>query len=75
MEKSHQSKLTCGGVTGVRVRPLPLEYVMDHFDRVISNQVRFGYGYQLRDGSMIYYAWHGYPNRNDDYFTVAKINN
>ena len=46
---------------------------MDHFDRVISNQVRFGYGYQLIDGSKVYYAWHGYPSRNDDYFTTAQI--
>ena len=46
---------------------------IDHFDRVISNQVRFGYGYQLIDGSMVYYAWHGYPNRNDDYFTTSQI--
>ena len=50
-----------------------LEDNLEHFDRVISNQVRFGYGCQPMDGSMVYYAWHGYPNRNDDYFTTARI--
>ena len=49
------------------------EGFMEHFDRVISNQVRFGYGCQLIDGCMVYYAWHGHPSRNDDYFTTAQI--
>jgi hypothetical protein len=41
--------------------------------RVISNQVRFGCGYRLFEGRRQYFAWHGYPNRNDDYFTTAEI--
>ena len=41
--------------------------------RLISNQVRFGYGYRLADGRRQYFAWHGYPNRNDDYITTAEI--
>ncbi|MBR5075553.1 MAG: hypothetical protein IKX28_00880 [Bacteroidales bacterium] len=45
----------------------------DHFFRVISNQVRFGYGYRTLDGRRQYYAWHGYPNRNDDFFTTSEI--
>ena len=43
------------------------------YSRVISNQVRFGYGYDVIDGKLTYYAWHGYPNRNDDYITYSKI--
>ena len=43
------------------------------FSRVISNQVRFGYGYRTIEGRKQYFAWHGYPNRNDDYFTTAEI--
>ena len=45
----------------------------DYFFRVISNQVRFGCGYRTVDGKRQYFAWHGYPNRNDDYFTTAEI--
>ena len=43
-----------------------------HF-RLISNLVRFGCGYRTVDGSRQYYAWHGYPNRNDDFITYAEI--
>ena len=40
---------------------------------VISNQVRFGYGYRIFEDRKQYFAWHGYPNRNDDYFTTTEI--
>ena len=43
------------------------------FFRVISNQVRFGYGYRTVEGRKQYFAWHGYPNRNDDFFTTTEI--
>lgn len=43
-----------------------------HF-RVISNQVRFGCGYRTIEGKRQFFAWHGYPNRNSDYFTTAEI--
>ena len=46
----------------------------DSFFRVISNQVRFRYGHRTVDGKRQYFAWHGYPNRNDDYFTTSEIN-
>lgn len=45
----------------------------DYYFRVISNQVRFGCGYRTVDGKRQYFAWHGYPNRNDDYFTTSEI--
>ena len=45
----------------------------DNYFRVISNQVRFGCGYRTVDGRRQYFAWHGYPNRNDDYFTTSEI--
>ena len=41
--------------------------------RVISNQVRFGCGYRTVNGKRQYFAWHGYPDRNSDYFTTAEI--
>jgi len=43
------------------------------FLRVISNQVRFGCGYRDVNGKRKYFAWHGYPNRNDDYITTSEI--
>ena len=43
-----------------------------HF-RVISNQVRFGCGFRTADGKRQYFAWHGVPNRSDDYFTTSEI--
>ena len=45
----------------------------DYFFRVISNQVRFGCGFRTVDGRRQYFAWHGYPSRNDDYFTTSEI--
>lgn len=43
------------------------------FSRVISNQVRFGCGYRALPAGRQYFAWHGYPNRNDDFITYAEI--
>ena len=40
---------------------------------MISNQVRFGCGYRTVDGKRQFFAWHGYPDRNSDYFTTAEI--
>ena len=45
----------------------------DYCFRVISNQVRFGCGYRTVDGKKQFFAWHGYPDRNSDYFTTAEI--
>ena len=50
-----------------------LERQKDSYFRVISNQVRFGYGFKTVDGQRLYFAWHGYPNRNDDFFTTSEI--
>lgn len=45
----------------------------NYFSRVISNQVRFGYGYRTIEKGRQYFAWHGYPDRNDDYITNVEI--
>lgn len=45
----------------------------EYFFRVISNQVRFGCGYRTVNGRRQYFAWHGYPDGNDDYFTTSEI--
>ena len=43
------------------------------YNRVLSNQVRFGAGYRRVLDELQYFAWHGYPNRNDDFITYAQI--
>lgn len=43
------------------------------FDRIISDKVMFGCGYIVKGGTRQYYAWHGLPNRNDNYITTAEI--
>ena len=45
----------------------------ERYIRVISTQVRFGCGYRTVDGEKQFFAWHGYPSRNDDFFTTAEI--
>ena len=40
---------------------------------LISNQLRFGYGYRTVDGNKEYFAFHGSPSRNDDYFVNVEI--
>ncbi|MBO4926690.1 MAG: hypothetical protein J5379_00345 [Clostridiales bacterium] len=45
----------------------------ENSSRLISNQVRFGVGYRQTPSGRQYYAWHGYPNRNDDFITYAEI--
>ena len=56
-----------------KVAKAPDPETMERFSRVISNQVRFGYGFRTIDGRKQFFAWHGYPNRNDDFFTTAEI--
>ena len=41
--------------------------------RVISDSVRFGCGYRTVGGRRQYFAWHGYPHRNSDFFTTSEI--
>ena len=41
--------------------------------RLISNNVRFGYGRCEINGRIVYFAFHGFPNRNDDFFTNVEI--
>lgn len=43
------------------------------FLRVISDQGRFGCGYRIQNGQKQYFAFHGYPNRDSDYFTTSEI--
>ena len=50
-----------------------MEKDKDYNFRLISNQVRFGCGYRHFEGRRQYFAWHGYPNRNDDFITTVEV--
>ena len=52
---------------------MKVDKTKEYFFRVISNQVRFGCGFRTVDGKKQFFAWHGYPNRNSDYFTTSEI--
>ena len=45
----------------------------ERYLRVISDLIRFGCGYRTLDGKRQYFAWHGYPNRDSDFFTTSEI--
>ena len=45
----------------------------DRYFRLISNRVRFGYGYRMVSGKKQYFAFHGIPIRNSDIFTTTEI--
>ena len=45
----------------------------DEYIRFISNSVRFGCGYRIESGRKQYFAFHGSPNRNDDYYITTEI--
>ena len=55
------------------LRGEPMENDEGRCLRVISDLVRFGCGYRTQDGKRQYFAWHGYPNRDFDYFTTSEI--
>ena len=40
---------------------------------LVSNQVRVGYGRKFIDDQLTFFAFHGVPNRNSDYFTNVQI--
>ncbi|MBR4826469.1 MAG: hypothetical protein IKZ91_01120 [Bacteroidales bacterium] len=40
---------------------------------IIGQNVRFGFGYRTVEGNRQYFAFYGFPNRNDDYFYNAEI--
>ena len=45
----------------------------ERYLRVISDQVRFGCGYLGAESARVYFAFHGQPSRNEDYFVTAEI--
>lgn len=41
--------------------------------RVISDGIRFGCGLRFNENCWQFFAWYGYPNRNDDYIITTEI--
>ena len=56
-----------------QIQPQSQRSEIKKFDRVISEKIRFGYGFRTVDGKRQYYAWHGLPNKKDDFITTAEI--
>ena len=56
-----------------QIQPQSQRSEIKKFDRVISEKIRFGYGFRTVDGNRQYYAWHGLPNKNDNFITTAEI--
>ena len=69
----HSKKVSCTTEGRFYLRRSTAKSEDESCFRLISNLVRFGCGYRTVDGSRQYYAWHGYPNRNDDFITYAEI--
>ncbi|MBO4819507.1 MAG: low molecular weight phosphotyrosine protein phosphatase [Firmicutes bacterium] len=51
----------------------PEELAGGRYFRVISDLVRFGCGYRTEEGRTQYFAFHGSPNHDSDYFVTAEI--
>ena len=52
---------------GVIKRPVTVNYTM------FSNSIRYGVAKSIDKHHPCYFSVHGYPNRNDDYYTIAKV--
>lgn len=52
---------------GVVKSPVTVAYTM------FSNSIRYGVAKAIDERNPCYFAVHGYPNRNDDYYTIARV--
>lgn len=52
---------------GVAKRPVMVDYT------VFSNSIRYGVARSVDAHPSCYFAVHGSPSRNDDYFTIARV--
>lgn len=48
-------------------KPVTVDYTM------FSNSIRYGVAKSIDGQPPYYFAVHGYPNRNDDYYTIASV--
>ena len=52
---------------GVEKKPVMVDYTM------FSNSIRYGVAKAIDEQHTYYFAVHGYPSRNDDYYTIARV--
>lgn len=52
---------------GVVKKPVLVKYT------IFSNSIRYGVAKAVDEHNPCYFAIHGYPDRNDDYFTIALV--
>ena len=45
----------------------------DNYRYIVGYGYRYGCGYIVKNDEYTAYAFHGYPSRNEDYFTTVKI--
>lgn len=62
--ENHEGVISFAGV--VR-RPVTVDYTM------FSNSIRYGVAKSIDENDPCYFAVHGYPDRNDDHYTIARV--
>lgn len=62
--ENHEGVISFAGV--VR-RPVTVDYMM------FSNSIRYGVAKSIDENDPCYFAVHGYPDRNDDDYTIARV--
>ena len=63
--ENHEGVISFAGVVK---KPVTVDYTM------FSNCIRYGVAKAVDEHHPCYFAVHGYPNRNDDYYTIARVN-
>ena len=61
---NHEGIVSWAGVVKV---PVMVKY------RIFSNSIRYGVARSVENAAHCYFAVHGCPSRNDDYFTIARV--
>lgn len=62
--ENHEGVISFAGVVK---KPVMVDYTM------FSNSIRYGVAKAIDEQHPCYFAVHGYPNRNDDYYTIASV--
>ena len=62
--ENHEGVISFAGVVK---KPVMVDYTM------FSNSIRYGVAKAIDAQHPCYFAVHGYPNRNDDYYTIARV--
>ena len=63
--ENHEGVISFAGVVK---KPVMVDYTM------FSNSIRYGVAKAIDEQHPYYFAAHGYPCRNDDDYTIARLN-